>query len=94
MAGRAVEIEEYYVANNGNSLVPKSKPQPRKWVDKQRLDYRRYTDKKGIDKERENGEVMDIGSKKEIRRVKSHPLGMTEKNKYMCWKLSISFQIH
>jgi len=69
-----------YINNNGDSLVPKEYTQNGillgRWVDKQRLDYKRY--RKKLEEKWRDIEVLDEEVRKEIERANSLATGMTE----------------
>ena len=71
-----------YITNNGDSLVPKEYTQNGillgRWVDKQRLDYKRFMDRKLLEEKWKDIEVSDEEVKKEIERANSLATGMTE----------------
>jgi len=71
-----------YITNNGDSLVPKEYTQNGiplgRWVDKQRLDYKRYLDRKILEEKWKDIEVSDEEIRKEIERANSLATGMTE----------------
>mmetsp|Transcript_19641 Transcript_19641/g.34502 ORF Transcript_19641/g.34502 Transcript_19641/m.34502 type:complete len:469 (+) Transcript_19641:111-1517(+) len=76
-----LEELKVYIANYGDALVPKSysgQPFLGKWVDKQRLDYRRYMAKKKMEEEWGDKEILDDEVKKEMENVKRLVTGMTE----------------
>ncbi|KAL7543811.1 hypothetical protein ACHAXR_013127 [Thalassiosira sp. AJA248-18] len=77
-----LEELKLYKTNHGDTLVPKHySPQPLlgRWVDKQRLDYRRYMDKKKIEEEWGDEDILDEEVKQKVERLKQLPTGMTER---------------
>jgi len=71
-----------YITNNGDSLVPKEYTQKNillgRWVDKQRLDHKRFMDRKILEEKWKDIEVSDEEIRKEIERANSLATGMTE----------------
>ena len=62
-------------------MVPKEYTQNKslgRWVDKQRLDYKRYNDRKKLEEKWKDIEVSDEEVRKEIERANSLATGMTE----------------
>jgi len=77
---RLEELKAYKMSN-GDTLVPKIYPANKslgRWVDKQRLDYKRYMDKKKVEEKWGGKEVLDNGIKDEIKRLQRLSTGMTE----------------
>lgn len=71
-----------YISNHGDTLVPKAYTQNGlllgRWVDKQRLDYKRYHDRKKLEEKWKDIEISDEEVRKEIERANSLATGMTE----------------
>ena len=73
-----------YISNHGDTLVPKAYTQNGillgRWVDKQRLDYKRYHhhERKKLEEKWKDIEISDEEVRKEIERANSLATGMTE----------------
>eukprot|EP00571_Detonula_confervacea_P007497 CAMPEP_0172316660 /NCGR_PEP_ID=MMETSP1058-20130122/29017_1 /TAXON_ID=83371 /ORGANISM="Detonula confervacea, Strain CCMP 353" /LENGTH=462 /DNA_ID=CAMNT_0013031019 /DNA_START=25 /DNA_END=1413 /DNA_ORIENTATION=+ len=74
---RLEELKSYRMSN-GDTLVPKIHPILGRWVDKQRLDHRRYKAKMKMEELWGGIEVLDEEVKEEMKRVKRLGTGMTE----------------
>jgi len=75
---RFEDLKEYK-ANHGDTLVPMSytaQPFLARWVDKQRIDYRRYMARKKLEEELENKNTADGELEEKWKKLK--PTGMTE----------------
>lgn len=76
-----LEELKVYRANHDDTLVPKKyPPYPYlgRWVDKQRLDYKRYMARKEMEEKWGGEEDLDEVTKKEMKRLNKVSTGMTE----------------
>ena len=84
-----------YVRNHGDALVPKMYSQNDillgRWVDKQRLDYKRYLRRKEQEETWKGREILDDEINKEMKRVQIS--GMSEKRLHLLEKVGFVWDV-
>jgi len=79
---KSLEELKVYISDHGDALVPNncpSHPILGRWVDKQRIDYRRYMEKKKMDEEWGGWkDIWEVETNQEMKRVSRLWTAMTE----------------
>lgn len=94
---KGFEELKLYISNHGDALVPQiypSCPSLGKWVLKQRIDYKRYMEKKKMDEELRGQDILDDETKKEMKRVERLRTGMTEERIRLLEEVGFIWNVH